>query len=119
MSILPGRGLDSPPKTLLRKTLLLERHLLWDLTKSFSISVTADRGREDIGNREEFQFTFIFWEKVDHVKFFDFLCEQIFFVHEKNDGGVVEPWVGDDGLEQQNTFFHTTLKTRNEKIISI
>ena len=77
----------------------------------FNISVT---GRQDIGNREEFQFTFIFWEKVDHVKFFDFLCEQIFFVHEKNDGGVVEPWVGDDGLKQQNTFFHTTLKTRKD-----
>ena len=68
---------------------------------------------------EEFQFTFIFWEKVDHVKFFDFLCEQIFFVHEKNDGGVVEPWVGDDGLEQQNTFFHTTLKNKERHRESI
>ena len=57
-------------------------------------------------------------EEIYDVELLDFLCQQISLVHEENYGGVVEPWVGNDGFEQLNTFFHATLQTENRRKIT-
>lgn len=60
-------------------------------------------------------FTFIFWEIVDQVGMEDFLLKQILFVKEEDNGGLLEPWVSDDSLEQGFRLFHTILQTLRDK----
>ena len=40
----------------------------------------------------------------------NFLLEEIFLVEEEDDGGVTEPFVVTDGVEQFQTLLHSVLK---------
>lgn len=45
----------------------------------------------------------------------DFLLQQVDFVEEEDDGGALEPLVGDDGLEQRHALLHPVLWEKGEK----
>lgn len=45
----------------------------------------------------------------------DFLLQQVDFVEEQDDGGVFEPLVGDDGLEQRHALLQPVLWEKGEK----
>ena len=37
----------------------------------------------------------------------DLLFQKVFLVEEEDDGGLIEPGVGDDGVEQMETLHHS------------
>lgn len=65
----------------------------------------------DTANREEITcFTSIRWEVGCQVRLCDFLLQQICFVQEEDGGGLLEPFVREDGLEQGETLTESILK---------
>ena len=55
-------------------------------------------------------FTCVFVETNCQRRSEDFLFKEIFLVEEEDDGGVAEPFVVADGVEQLETLLHSVLK---------
>ena len=58
--------------------------------------------------------TCIFWVADCEWALFDLLLKQVFLVEEEDDGGVCEPLVVADGVEQLHALVHSVLKERRD-----
>lgn len=114
-------GLCVARRTFSRWTFLPRRHhaeALWKGTWSHlegiqeaSINVTLWSSHEcfiqQVGG-----FTSVRWEVGCQVRLCDLLLQQVCFVEEEDGGGLLEPGIREDGLEQGEAFSQAVLKRR-------
>ena len=58
------------------------------------------------------ELTCVFGEVVGQVGEHDLLLQDVCLVEEQDDGGLLEPGVGDDGLKQRFALLHPVLRDR-------
>lgn len=79
---------------------------------TFFFSIRIKKQDEDQGTQTEVQ-TLIFWKTDCEGRLLDLVLEQVLLVQEENDGGVGEPLVVTDRVEQLHALHHSILQIHN------